>query len=385
MQVIDHVHDHSLVPRLAGAKKLRMTVYPMSDLEHNQQIFAGLELLRSKGELEFKYRYDGARLFGLKPKSLNAKASAWLTLVCRIEGMGDVAFDLSDGDVVEDSICDRTFLYFKRSYDERVHGSNPKILPLGLNYEARSPLRSFVSALTRAIRLRRSMRSTGRSICRALHFSYPHMLDARSGYCLTPAEDLNVLFMARVYDPQEQGSSPAERSEINALNDMRADCVLRLRRELGTAFTGGLINDSFASRHYSDCTVGAEFPTDRRSFLKLVDDHHICVATSGLFDSIGWKFAEYLAKGRAVVSERLRFSVPGPFSEGVNYLPFSTARECVEQCHALRADSARTRRMMVANRAYYLGFVEPEAIVWNAFQEVLAATQTHRIRSSFAL
>jgi hypothetical protein len=377
MDRIDDAQKTTHAREAKGLQKLRMTVYPISDLEHNQQIFAGLELLRSKDEIEFSYQFDGIRQFGLKPHFVRGAESASSIVVCSIEHIGDVAFDLSDGGIVVEPIYERSFLYFKRSYSMALHGSRNRLLPLGLNYEAQSPLNSISSAISRAVRLYRSPRTTGRALCRALHLPYPPILDAKHGGPLTLDQDPRVLFVARLYDPQIQGSSAEQRSQIHSLNEMRANCVRTLRREFSDVFTGGLISDAFAQKHYPDCVVPRSFPTDRRSFLRLIEGNHICVATTGLFDSIGWKFAEYLALGRAVVSETLHFSVPGPFSEGVNYLTFSSADECARQCRLLRSDAMTLRRMMIANRAYYLGYVEPEAIVRNALQIVLASCNSH--------
>lgn len=361
-----------LAPKDADCKKLRMLVYPMSDLEHNQQIFSGLESLRGDGRIEFRYRYDGADLFGLKKHLARLNASASSVVVCRIDDIGDVAFDLSDGDVVVEQIYENCFLYFKRSYSNSTHGCRKKLVPLGLNYEAQSPLKSFGSAFIRALQFHTSPRVTGRSICRALHLPYPHILSTRTGGSLDAGRDHRVLFVTRVYDPIEQGSTSKERSEIASLNDVRAECVRKLRSEFGDAFTGGLIDDRFSRSFYGDCIVPPQILTDRGSFLKLICRHNVCVATTGLFGSIGWKFAEYLALGRAVVSEQLHYCVPGPFREGVNYLTFSTPMECAEQCRRLCTDPMKARQMMIANRAYYLGYVEPQAIVWNALQFVLA-------------
>lgn len=46
----------------------------------------------------------------------------------------------------------------------------------------------------------------------------------------------------------------------------------------------------------------------------------ICIGSTGLWDSIGWKTGEYVAAARAVVNERFVYEVPGGFREGVNYL-----------------------------------------------------------------
>jgi hypothetical protein len=97
-----------------------------------------------------------------------------------------------------------------------------------------------------------------------------------------------------------------------------------------------------------------------------VDTCDVCIATRGLLDSTGWKFAEYLAKGRAIVSEPMRFEATGDLREGQNYITFSTPEECVNGVDRLLADSAYRNGMMAENQRYFSAYVRPEAIVMNS-------------------
>lgn len=42
----------------------------------------------------------------------------------------------------------------------------------------------------------------------------------------------------------------------------------------------------------------------------MVKESDICITTTGLHRSIGWKFAEYIAASKAIVTEKLNYS-PG--------------------------------------------------------------------------
>jgi hypothetical protein len=95
------------------------------------------------------------------------------------------------------------------------------------------------------------------------------------------------------------------------MNDLRAGCIRALRRRFGRQFLGGFQRSDYACKHYPDCVVDASVSTLRRDYLKCLKSYCIGIATTGLYDSIGWKFAEYAALSKAIVSEPLRFELPG--------------------------------------------------------------------------
>jgi hypothetical protein len=210
----------------------------------------------------------------------------------------------------------------------------------------------------------------------------PYILDPSAGFSkpINFGEPPLILFLAAYWDPDGFAAKGQTRSEkiqrftsIEHINKMRAECVRRLRTAFSQQFTGGIIRDAQAEQYCPDCLTPVGLETDRRSFLRLVERHQICVASSGLHDSTGWKIAEFTAKGRAIVTEQMRFVAPRPFAENIHYLGFRTSDECVDQCAALMRDDEKRCRMMIANRAYYLGYVLPESLVRNAL-EIVAFT-----------
>jgi hypothetical protein len=296
--------------------------------------------------------------------------------VLRIEHIGDIIFDLIDSDIAFNNLHDSCVFYFKRSYCPISHANFKKICPLGLNYEARSKQISF-NAIIRATRLSRSPTALARSLCRAFHLPKPEIFDptARTQAPLTFAEIPRVLFIARSWDPVGSAKSEREVREINAINEMRADCVRKLRAAFGDRFTGGMIRGAHANKHFPDCLTPADLPTDRAFFLRFVDEHQIFVATAGLHNSTGWKFDEFPANGRAFVTENMRFSAPGPLQAGVNYMAFETSDECIAQCHYLVPDPHASRAMMIAIRTYFFGYAAPASIVRNALYIVAQEIQ----------
>ena len=82
----------------------------------------------------------------------------------------------------------------------------------------------------------------------------------------------------------------------------------------------------------------------------------------GLHGSTGWKFAEYLAASKAIVSETLRYESAGDLREGTHYLAFDDADGCVRQVEKLLDTNVRGT-MMRANHAYAEQFLRCDPFI----------------------
>jgi hypothetical protein len=158
---------------------------------------------------------------------------------------------------------------------------------------------------------------------------------------------------------------------VEGLNDTRAGCIRLLRKRFGERFLGGLARSANALKRYPDCVVDEGISTRRRDYLARLRGYSICVATTGLCDSIGWKFAEYLAFGKAIVCEPMKFELPGPMAAGRNFLEFTTPEGCASAVGELLEDSAARERMMADNAAYFAEFGAPDAVVARALHAAL--------------
>lgn len=106
---------------------------------------------------------------------------------------------------------------------------------------------------------------------------------------------------------------------------MRIAIVRALGERYPRNFTGG-VTDTPLARALCPELIVAEKYTDRARYLRLMRRSDICIGSTGLWDSIGWKTGEYVAAARAVVNERFVYEVPGGFREGVNYLGYARPR-----------------------------------------------------------
>ena len=111
--------------------------------------------------------------------------------------------------------------------------------------------------------------------------------------------------------------------------------------------------------------------TSQESYLRLLRSHPICVASTGLHGSTGWKLAEYVAFSKAILSEQLVYEVPGGFAPGANYLEFSSPEECLNAAVRLIEDADLRQRIMRNNAGYYRQYLHPAALLKNALTKAL--------------
>ena len=172
------------------------------------------------------------------------------------------------------------------------------------------------------------------------------------------AKRLKILFLTRLWEGEQN----------RAINAMRIAIVRALGERYPRNFTGG-VTDTPLARALCPELIGAEKYTDRARYLRLMRRSDICIGSTGLWDSIGWKTGEYVAAARAVVNERFVYEVPGGFREGVNYLGYASAEECVAQVDLLMRCPDAVQRMKEANAAYYREWLRPDALVGQALRQ----------------
>ena len=144
--------------------------------------------------------------------------------------------------------------------------------------------------------------------------------------------------------------------------------VRKLRAAFPEQFIGGIQDSPFAQTQCPDLIL-SEHSTWKRIYLHRMKHSEICIASTGLHQSSGWKIAEYLAAGRAIVSEPLCYEVPGPFQAGENYLTYTSADGCIEQIRTLLAHPEQILQMGQRNRAYYDEWLRPDQIVSKALEQ----------------
>lgn len=342
--------------------KLHCKLNIFSRSMHISQIITGFLMLQKAGIIDLEINFS--------PKDVSAYPFADMAEAI-INHKIKIAYDMLDGYNFEklkvEEYLNKIDFYFKRSFNQDYHKdfiNASKILPLGFNYGVTAPNNVIdnINFETPKIFIKSVAKNIFNKFCYTEDFEdIPHKSD-----------DTKILFTARVYNPDENNINNDEnlKEERKFINNMRIECIKKLRKEFGKNFIGGISSDDYAVEHYSDCIIDSSL-TNRKSFMKLIKDSGICIATMGLHQSNGWKLAEYIAAGKAIVSEKLYYDVPGNFEVKRNYLDFETADECVEQTAKLVANPDTAYSMKVNNYNYYHNFLRPDRLIFNSLIQAL--------------
>lgn len=289
-----------------------------------------------------------------------------------LNGRWRIFFDMHDSHELSERGLAECDVYFKRSF---LHSSIPqserrRVLPFGLNYPIKAdgfdPLE-----LARAWRLESGL-NRFQEVLRQL--PGPLLAPTRRILESVPQPDAppRILFLSRAWEPYDQSDRhPDKAAHIEHLNDQRAECVRLLRKEFGSAFLGGLAPSALALRKYGDAIVTDPQVTKKTTYLNLVKRHPICVTTTGLHGSNGWKLGEYVALSKAIVTERLDYASFENFTAPHHYLPFASPEECVHQCQRLFHNPHLRQEMMLRNWAFYHQHLAPNQLMLGCFARAI--------------
>lgn len=325
---------------------------------HIGQIITGVLMLQEQG-----YPVEIVNLSKDRKNPFYAFPIAWMDY-----GGKRLVYDLWDGYQNPDGMrraletCD---FYFKRSFDparnqklfpEYAH----KMYPLGLYYKLTHRKNPINEPLWKCA-------------ARVLVGKTPDRFFTPAAFEAT-AEDKGgtsprILFLAQLWDDRDPSIPESDRQERREINRMRMEIIHTLRQKFGDHFVGGL-SDTERTRTLAPDLIVDKTYTERRRYLNLVRQSQICIGSMGLYESIGGKTGEYVAAARAIVNERLHYVPGGGFTQGVHYLSFETAKECVEAVEYLARNPAARFAMQQANAEYYRTHLRPDVLVKNTLEVV---------------
>ena len=343
-----------------------------SDVEHLQQIYAGFSILHRKGSLELKQTISEEFL----PK--NSKSNDWVdynffnTKVILNDKI-KVCYDTHDWNWIDEEILSGVDFYFKRSFDEDYLSNvaeKSKVFPLGLNYAVSDSQKDY-------FKVKRNVFYTGKDrvkvFIKGLNFDFIKNLHTEQLNNLEALPDLlaepKIIFMARAWDTAKIEATDKSQLVEN-INETRAQCVRALRKEFGDFFYGGLEHNDYAKTHFKDCLLPDASRSNKQSYLQTLKQFPICVTTVGLNNSNGWKLGEYVALSKAIITEPLKFDVPGNFKTEKNYLEFVNSGELINAAARLFENASLRREMMMNNYRYYNSYLRPENLVLNTLNTV---------------
>jgi hypothetical protein len=341
---------------------------------HIQQLYTGFRLLHRSEFLRLSqemrrtpvsYRNDAPHLADASHAHLDAVVGEQLRL----------HFDTHDSQELALGELESCDFYFKRSYLSTAVEALPanersKVIPLGLNYRVLPDVADSF-AMRRAWRMNGLSGATLTALKQALDTNNRFGFQPRLPQMEAPPNlraDPNVLFLVAAYDPHDDPARSQEKIDDRIyINETRARCLRLLKDALGARFTGGFSHSRFTAEQYPDLVVPAG-STSQPRYLRTLQSFPICVASTGLHGSTGWKMAEYVAFSKAILSERLVYETPGAFAPGKNYIEFTSPEECLNGAVRLIEDVALRQQLMRSNAAYYRDYLRPDALVRNALK-----------------
>lgn len=341
---------------------IKLIIY--SREQHNVQIITGFKLLQKRGEI--------SALTIIKKYSLLDSMPNEHIIECIVDRKIRIAYDTHDGfyfDNKEERDKYNKYIktvdyYFQRSYNEEENSvlKEPyKIFPLGLNYFVTCPDNPLTKIDFKSKNLHDFLSSIQRySYAKKI---YPENFEEK---VIDSKGHPQILFLTRTWE-----NSPKE------INEFRASSIRLLKKKFGNHVIAGFKPTAYAKANFKDCLV-PNIITKRKNYLQLVKESDICITTTGLHRSIGWKFAEYIAASKAIVTEKLNYS-PGPeLKANVNFFEFDTSEELINQVMKLVNNKNLLNDMKKSNQSYYNMFLKPDVMILNSLKKVLESLKNER-------
>lgn len=253
--------------------------------------------------------------------------------------------------------------YFKRSFNSEMRKSiSNKIYPLGLNYDVNSKYGNYHDLKYKTRNFIKKILKKGKNEFYIEDFECNQKKDINNKIC----------FLTRFWNPyDDEVEDKNVRNERIQINNFRAECINKCRSIYKDDFLGGAYKDQYAINNYKNCIVNDSKITQRDKYLEILKDYDICIATKGLHNSIGWKFAEYVALGKVIITEPLDYEIPGNFKKNENYLEFENINELIEKIELVRNDKSLARKIISNNINYYNNFLRPDKLILNTLNLIL--------------
>ena len=330
----------------------KVKVWIPSRCEHSQQITTGFLMLKEKG-------------WDVEIMDISAENTLFSgTSFIQAEYKGKkIIYDVMDGyyapKVIQAGLNWADF-YFKRSFSAEKNAvffseDQHKIFPLGFNYHM-----TYKNCP--------STDPDWKILIKKILGRY-YVPSVFEGHATAPKGKPRIIFFTRLWDVNEPGLTEALQEERRIINKTRIDILRVMKQRYGDMFVGGL-NDVPLSREMAPELIVSDRYTKRKNYIALLHTCDICIGSMGLHESIGWKTGEYVAAAKAIVNETFRYSVPGDFLPGKNYLKYDTAEECIEAVQTLVEDPQLLLAMKTANEEYYRKYLRPDAMIANTLKIV---------------
>lgn len=332
--------------------KIRCHLIIHSKAGHLNQIYTGFSALEKQGYITLTTE-----------KKLNTSKQILEVIVNKNI---KVIYDTMDEEgfyAATDMNIEKIDYYFKRDFKKGVADKYKfKSFPLGLNYNVYSEYRNVLGVQDR-------LKNKIRKVIRKYKYNF-YSKDFEQ--VPIAGDNPKICFLTRVWDINgKEIENDQIREERKEINEFRVECIKACKNEFGDNFIGGIEDSEFARNNYKDVIIEDKSITKRDNFLDLVKSCDICIATTGLHKSIGWKFGEYVAAARAIVTEPLYYELPGDIENNKNYIEFNTVDELINILKNLINNKDKRESLMETNFNYYNNYVKPDVLIKNSLKKIV--------------
>lgn len=236
-----------------SSRRIRCELITQSAPAHLQQIFTGFSTLARQRQIELGEHFV----------TRDSGGENWLLRVILDDRA--VVYDVADKHLIDYPALEWSDFYFKRSYQESYVASlgplAARVHPLGLNYEV-YPDHADFAAVRRNFTMRRGL-SRVRGALRALNLKPGFALRQQEFEGAARADNASdrILFLTRAWGPRDVSDT----ADANAVNDLRAACIERLRQHFGKRALAGFAPPKFAARKYPDLLIEDSRTTAQRT------------------------------------------------------------------------------------------------------------------------
>ena len=324
--------------------KPEVVVHFNSTIAHCSQIFTGLEMLREAGQINLKYELALAEIpFNKLRISYKGKR---------------VIFDMADDSILDMDLLDSGDFYVKRMLLKSDSVKSKKLIPFGLNYSVMVPNHFFERVWMKNTSLTSYSAKYHLFISKMLGINDSIYNVNLANMESNPKDQGKIIFVTRLWDPQKNEEN-FKKEERKKLNNQRIAIIRTLKRNYGDEFIGGM-EKSWLSNVLCPDLIVYKSQSNKTSYLNFLKEGVIGISNFGLEGSIGWKFAEYIAHGMAIVSTPIdEYLLHGDLIAGKNFLKFETLDECLSAVDLLKTNPDLKRGIQDENIKYYREFLHP--------------------------
>jgi hypothetical protein len=239
----------------------------------------------------------------------------------------------------------------------------PKVVPIGPSHALR-----LWSLATSAVMARRTERAGGRLVGRRAHYRQFYLQTSRrlghDAYDPGTADGAYVFYNGWLWAKHAEANGP--RAEF-----MRA--CMELAPDI--RFEGG-----FTPRRRDDVPGFADVVSERRytlpEYLERIKRSAVVFNNPAAHHCLGWKLAEFLRLGKAIVTLPLSRAMPAPFVHGEQAHVVDGSREGIKDAvRTITGDAEYRHHLEQGARAYYLAHLTPERVLDRLATRAFEGTQ----------